>query len=82
MDALLQALMKDESLAAQGFTAFATPASGIVVQKGTIFHGLWRPTADGLKWTPAAGGQKSALVATPEQALRHTLVALGIVGAG
>ncbi len=78
---LLAALAADPVLARNGYTAFATPAQAIVVQKDKIFQGLWRSLDGTLKWTPAASGQRSMTVATPEDALALTLLALGLTQA-
>lgn len=76
--ALLGALSANEELARHGYSVFATPALAIVVQKDKIFQGLWRSLDDQLKWTPAASGQRSLSVATPEEAVALTLAALGV----
>lgn len=74
---LLAALNTDESFQARAYTASTGDTGGIVVERAGHVRGVWHHHGSEFFWAPAGSSSPTFRTASLQDAVTHTLTALG-----
>ncbi len=73
---LMEALERDETLKARGFTAACGPTGSVVFDRWNHVRGVWHFAGNHYFWTPAGYTEPTYRCSTLDPALQHTLEVL------
>lgn len=77
-DTTLLALLKaDPQLRERGYTAFLGEPTGVAIDRGGHFRGLWQFDGQAYAWTFAGYGEPAHIASNAEEAVLCTLRAIG-----